>query len=312
MKADLDLRLLRVFSALVKAGSHTKAAAAMHVTQSAVSHGMKRLEAQLGCSLFYKKGKTAHLTPEGRMFYAQVLRILDSVDRAADSVSGRFSDSRGKLTVIFSASIAHLILASVLREFRESYPKISLVVRLEDSIHALKAVEEGDCDLAVAVEDRLPRTLKAHPLFQDQIEFVFSPIHSWASRRRFSAREMSREHFLLYQRNSATFRRTEDFFLRSGVRLSSYVEIPSFEIMKQLARLGIGIALMAPWVAARELEEGSLVRRPLPKFPVRRRWSAIHHARRELRQPERTFIGLCRMACESISAQAGSEENWSG
>lgn len=272
----------------------------MNVTQSAISHGMKRLEDQLGCALFYKKGKTAHLTPEGRMFHAQVLRILDSVDRAAESVSGRFADSRGKLTVIFSASMAHLILAPVLREFRESYPKISLIVRLEDSVNALKSVEEGDCDLALAIEDRLPQTLKAHPLFEDQVEFVFSPQHPWADKSRLSGSEMSRQHFLLYQRNSVTFRRTEDFFLRSGVRLSSYVEIPSFEIMKQLARLGLGVALMAPWVAAKEIQEGSLISRPLPRFPVRRRWAVIHHASRELRQPEQTFVGLCQMACESI------------
>jgi len=301
MAADLDLRLLKAFSALAESGSHTRAAMMMNVTQSAISHAMKRLEGQLGCALFYRKGKTVHLTPEGRIFHAQVGRILESVDRAAESVSGRFADSRGRLTVIFSASMAHLILAPVLREFRESYPDISLVVRLEDSIHAVQSLEEGDCDLAVAIEDSLPHTLKAHALFGDRLEFVFSPRHSWAGKSRLSAAEMSRQHFLLYQRNSVTFRRTEDFFLRSGVRLSSYVEIPSFEVMKQLARLGLGVALMAPWVAARELRRGSLVSRPLPRFPVRRRWAVIHHAGRTLRQPEQTFVGLCQMACETVS-----------
>lgn len=303
MTPDLDLRLLRAFAALAKTGSHTRAAESLSLTQSAVSHGIRRLESQLGCSLFYKKGKTAHLTPEGRVFQSHVLRILDDVDRAAESVSTRFSDSRGKLTVIFSASMAHLILAPVLREFRESYPGISLVVRLEDSIAAIKAVEEGDCDLALALDDQTPPSLKAHPLFEDQLHFIFSPMHPWASRQRFSAAEISREHFLLYQRNSITFRRTEDFFLRSGVRLSSHVEIHSFEIMKQLARLGLGIAVMAPWVASAELAEGSLLSRPLPKYPIRRRWAAIHHASRTLRQPELTFIGLCRMAAATLQAR---------
>jgi DNA-binding transcriptional LysR family regulator len=301
MAPDLDLRLLKVFTTVVKTGSHTRAASVLNVTQSAVSHGMKRLEGQLGCALLAKKGKTVHLTPEGRIFYGQVLRILENVDRAAESVAGRFSDSRGKLTVVLSTAMAQLLLAPVLREFRESYPNISIIVRLEDAIRATRAVEEGDCDLAVVIEEQLPPTVKAHPLFQDQIELIFSPMHPWASRQRLSAAEMSREHFLLYQRESVTFRRVEDFFLRSGVRLSSYVEIPSFEIMKQLARLGLGIALMAPWVAAREIGEGSLVVRPLPRFPVRRKWVAIHHAARQLRQPELTFIGLCKMACENTA-----------
>ena len=84
-----------------------------------------------------------------------------------------------------------------------------------------------------------------------------------------------------------------------GVTLSSHVEISSFIIMKQLAQLGLGIAIMAPWVAAWELKEGSLVARPLPKYLIRRRWSLIHQAGRELGQTERTFLGLCRMAAKS-------------
>lgn len=86
MPLDLDLRLLRVFATLARVGSFTKTAAILHVTQSAISHGMKRLEEQLGCALIYKKGKTTHLTPEGRHFLGQVLRILDSLDRATESV----------------------------------------------------------------------------------------------------------------------------------------------------------------------------------------------------------------------------------
>jgi LysR family glycine cleavage system transcriptional activator len=58
----------------------------LSVTQSAISHGMRRLEDQLGCTLIYKKGKTTHLTPEGHFL---TLRILDSLDRAAESVSSQ-------------------------------------------------------------------------------------------------------------------------------------------------------------------------------------------------------------------------------
>jgi DNA-binding transcriptional LysR family regulator len=119
----------------------------LNVTQSAISHGMPRLEDQLGCRLIYKKGKTTHLTPEGRHFLGQILRILGSPDRAAESISSQ-NESRAKLSVIFSTSMAQVILAPVLREFRESYPTVSLVVSLEDSPKAVQEVEEGRADLA--------------------------------------------------------------------------------------------------------------------------------------------------------------------
>ncbi len=293
-----------MFETLARAGSFTRAARLLNVTQSAVSHGMKRLEAEVKCSLLSRKGKSLQLTPEGRIFHTQTLRVLEALDRAAESVGGRYSESKGTLHVVFTASMAHLILAPVLREFRESYPKISVVVRLEDTPQAVRAVEEGRCDLAIAIRDDLPQSLRAEPLFQDRLAFVVSPLHPWAGRTRIGAAEMSREHFLFYQRRSLTFRYAEEFFLKSGLRLSSYVEIPSFEIMKQLARLGLGVALMAPWVAAREIEDGALATIPLPKFPVRRQWAVLYQAARELRQPETTFIGLCKMVCRPLRNEA--------
>lgn len=303
---DLDLRLLRVFATLAQVGSFTRTAGMLNVTQSAISHGMRRLEDQLGCTLVYKRGKTTHVTPEGRHFLGQVLRILDGLDRAAESVSSR-NESRAKLTVIFSTAMAQVILAPVLREFRESYPTVSIVVGLEDSPTAVRKVEEGRADLALVVEDKLPAGLKAHPLFRDRLSLIFSPLHPWAEKAALTAADLKKEQFLLYHRNSVTFRRAEDFFLRSGIGLSSYVEIPSFEIMKQLAKLGLGVALMAPWVADKELAEGSLVMRPTPRSKVVRQWVVIHQGSRDLRKPEQTFIGLCRMAAAHLGGRLNEE-----
>jgi DNA-binding transcriptional LysR family regulator len=303
MSPELDIRLLRVFATLAQVGSFTKTAGMLNVTQSAISHGMRRLEDHLGCTLVYKKGKATHLTPEGRHFLGQILRILDSLDRAAESVSSR-AELRSKLTVIFSTSMAQAILAPILREFRESYPGVSLVVRLEDSPKALQEVEEGRADLALIVEDKLPSGLKAHPLFRDRLYLIFSALHPWAEKNAITAADLRKEQFLLYQRNSVTFRRAEDFFLRHGVGLTSYIEIPSFEIMKQLAKLGLGVALMAPWVAEKELGEGSLVLRPTPRAKLIRQWVVIHQGRRELRKAEHTFIGLCRMATAHLGSRA--------
>ncbi|HEY5792413.1 MAG TPA: LysR family transcriptional regulator, partial [Chthoniobacterales bacterium] len=198
MALDLDIRLLRMFVTLARVGSHTRTGAVLNLTQSAISHGMKRLEEQLGCALIYKKGKSAHLTPEGRHFLGQVLRILDSLDRAAESVSGR-GESRTKLSVVFSAAMAHAILAPVLREFRESYPNLSLNVRLEDSPAAIREVEEGKADLAVVVDSNLPAGIKPHPLFKDQLQLLISPLHPWNKKDKLTVRDLRDEHFLLYQ-----------------------------------------------------------------------------------------------------------------
>jgi LysR family transcriptional regulator, low CO2-responsive transcriptional regulator len=78
------------------------------------------------------------------------------------------------------------------------------------------------------------------------------------------------------------------------------VEIPSFEVIKEMAKLGLGVAFMAPWAAGKELAEGSLLSRPTPRFAIRREWVVAHQRERGLRQPEQTFVGLCRMVCETV------------
>ena len=90
---DIDWMPLRTFAILARIGGFTRSATLMDVTQSAVSHGIKRLESHLGCSLFYKKGKSIHLTPEGRFFLGHVQR-LDLHDRTAESVGKRFQPGR--------------------------------------------------------------------------------------------------------------------------------------------------------------------------------------------------------------------------
>ena len=75
--------------------------------------------------------------------------------------------------------------------------------------------------------------------------------------------------------------------------------------MKQLARLGLGVALMAPWVAEKELAEGSLVMRPTQRWKVTRQWVVIHQGNRGIRKPEQTFIGLCQMAAAHLGRRSG-------
>ncbi len=82
--------------------------------------------------------------------------------------------------------------------------------------------------------------------------------------------------------------------------------------MKQLAKLGLGVALMAPWVAEKELAEGSLIMRSTPRSKIVRQWAVIHQGNRDLRKPEQTFIGLCRMAATHLGRRFGEDSTVKG
>jgi DNA-binding transcriptional LysR family regulator len=81
--------------------------------------------------------------------------------------------------------------------------------------------------------------------------------------------------------------------MKQGVRLGNFIELGSSEATKELAKLGIGVAIAAKWIARNEIEAGQLVVVPMPKGRLKRRWVVSTLKARLLNLPERTFVGLC-------------------
>jgi DNA-binding transcriptional LysR family regulator len=92
----------------------------------------------------------------------------------------------------------------------------------------------------------------------------------------------------------------EDYFRKDQVVLHSQLDLGNMEAIKELVKLGLGISILAPWTARKELGEKSLVALPLGKRKLRRRWGVLHWHRRRLSLAEETFIGLCESVCEKI------------
>lgn len=81
--------------------------------------------------------------------------------------------------------------------------------------------------------------------------------------------------------------------MKQGVRLNNFIELGSSEATKELAKLGIGVAIAARWIARSEIGSGQLVAQPMPRGKLKRRWVVSTLKGRPVNLPERTFIGLC-------------------
>ena len=127
-----------------------------------------------------------------------------------------------------------------------------------------------------------------------------SPLHAWAQRPP-KLKEIAAETFIVSSRGSLSFQLIQEFFLRQGVRLQHFIELGSSEAIKELAKLGLGAAISARWIARAEVEAGQLVPVPLPKARLRRRWVTSSLKGRPLNLAERTFVGLC----EEVGSRLG-------
>lgn len=146
---DFDPALLRAFVAVKEAGGFTRAAQRLHLTQSAISHQIRRLEEQVGRQLLYRTTRALTLTEDGEDFLRYAERILDTLD----SMSQRFRPSPISGMVRFGVLENFLgdRLPILLRQYGRSFPSVRLDVSVGMNLELMPMIKAGELDLAVVM-----------------------------------------------------------------------------------------------------------------------------------------------------------------
>lgn len=145
---NLDLDLLRTLVTIEKTNTFSGAADALFKTQSAITQQMQRLEAQLGYTLFVKKGRRRILTPQGRQLADYGRRLLAINDEALRTVGQK--QMEGEIRVGAPLDVADTILPPVLTHIARHAPKVRLEIRVDRSPFLMEALESGDIDLSIS------------------------------------------------------------------------------------------------------------------------------------------------------------------
>lgn len=293
---------LKVFLAVADSLSFTQAAERLFLTQSAVSHQIAKLEREVGCLLFERRGRSVVLTPPGRTLAAEARRVFIQLDAALEATRHTADDGRGQIRVGASSTTCQYILPEALREFRECFPGYSLSIVPGDSPASVDHLLADTIDLALLIRPEANRKLELHPLFTDELQLLTSPLHPWARSGRVDRKALAGQRMILYSRGSATFRLVERHFARMQVPLQGWIELGDMGAIKELVKIGLGVSVLAPWVARHEIEVGSLIALPLPGAKLSRRWCVAHAAGRSLSLAEETFIALCQAVAAKIAA----------
>lgn len=304
----LDTRQLRAFLELARHQSFTSAARSLHLTQSAVSHSIKALESALDVALFERQGKTVRLTPAGESLLPHAIDILSRMQRAVDVVEALRHPGHGRLSVGATTTISHAVLPSVLREFRESFPHFEMTISTDDTRQLLELLGQGEIDVAIGMALSGTSSYRFQPLFTDQIALAMAPIHPLAQCEDITPADLVNEDFIFYSRESETFQLLARGFGEMKGRMRGHLQVGSMAAIKEMARIGIGIGLLAPWIAREELAAGTLVTRPLPWKRADREWGFYTSPHRVHTMAEHVFFGICRDVVRGLSlcSDAGS------
>lgn len=195
---DLDLNLLRVFVVVASAGSVTRAAAQLYLTQPAISAAMRRLATAVGAPLFSRSGRGLVLTPRGERLFAEVLPHLSAmVDAALSPPEFDAKSSTRTLRLGLSDAMEVWLLPRLLHTLEQLAPQMRLVSLPVQFRTVSQAFTDRTIDLAVAVADELPRSVRRQTLFQASFVCLFDPRRARLARRLTEREYFAHEHIVV-------------------------------------------------------------------------------------------------------------------
>jgi LysR family nitrogen assimilation transcriptional regulator len=170
----LDIKHLRYFVGVVDAGSLTRAAAALHVAQPALSSRIARIEDAFGVKLLVRSAQGVHPTEEGKIFYVAATRLLRDLENVAATVRSLGRNPAGRVTVGCIQSAANLIAVPLIRAVLEQLPQVELSVVSGQSVEIYRRLMSGELDLAVIMRTSNVHGISSRKLLTEDLLLAVS------------------------------------------------------------------------------------------------------------------------------------------
>ena len=258
----MELRHLQSFLAAARAGSFTRAAQSLGLTQAAISQHVAALEKDLGVRLFDRVKRTVALSDAGRRLEEYASQILALVEAAKHELGGGATRLSGTLRIATSTVPAEIVLPELLAAFQLRHPHVREAVTVTDTKTATRAVESGEADLGLVGEPPNSDRLQAIPIADDELVLVVAAQHPLAKRRRVRPDELRSLPLILREPGSGSRNCVLRALAAAGVtlrHLTVAMEMNSNDSIRAAVTRGMGAAFLSRAVVKRDLAEGLLV-----------------------------------------------------
>ncbi len=254
----MDLRQLRYFLAVARAGSFSRAAEEEGVSQPALSEQVRNLEQALGVALFERLARGVRLTPAGERLLEHARIVLREVAAARRSIECLRTRIAGRLAVGAIPTVLPYLLAPRIEQFRRRYPEVELRLVEDVTARLVEGLRTGDLDLAiVSLPLREPELICAEVL-REPLLAALPPDHPLAREQELDPRALRGERWLLL-RDGHCFRNEVLALCRRAVRgPDSLFETDQFASIIALVAAGFGVSIL-PAMAAGEARGCCLV-----------------------------------------------------
>ena len=272
-RPKLAIRDLEIILALASAGSTVRGAALLHLTQSAVSRGLRLAEEKVGHALFERTARGLIPTAVGQRLLTGAPPVMDLLLALERSVTAQ-AEEPVRLRLACECYTAYRWLPSTLSYLRQSLGNLELTLAPEHTGAPVPALLAGELDVALLTTSTAPTPLMQQPLFADEIVFVLGAAHPLARTGSLTRADLINNVLInsSYTPKAEKARFLRSVFGRARPPRLTHLDFPLTEAMLDAARAGLGIAVLSEWIAAPYIAAGDLVLRRLRGKRLRRPW----------------------------------------
>jgi DNA-binding transcriptional LysR family regulator len=285
---NVTLRQLRVFEAVGRLKSYTRAAEELHLSQPGVSMQIKQLEGNIGVALFEQLGKKIFLTEAGHELYQAsriVDRQLDETEQILEDIKGV---RRGRL-MIAVASTANYFAPRLLAAFSNRHKAVTVNLDVTNREGLISHLEANDSDMVIMGLPPAKLELEAEAFMENPLVVIAPPEHPLAGEQGISIQRLQEETFIMREPGSGTRIAMERFFAEQSARLTTAMEMSSNEAIKQAVQAGLGLGIVSLHTLELELEMKRLVVLDVESFPILRHWYMVQRKGKRLSPVAQSF-----------------------
>lgn len=239
------LQQLRGFYYAARAGSVSKAAERMFLSQPSVSLQIQALERELGAKLFERRGPRIDLTPDGHILLELAQPLVEGIDALEENFAAqRDHVDRGRVDLAAGGSTILYVLPHFVDAFVKAYPGIELKIHNVSGKEGLVLLRDGQIDFAVGPLLDTPDDITFYPIVSYEPVLIARPDHPLAKKDKVTLKDISRYPLILPPRHLSTWRMVEGVFAQHGLTYEVKLEVGGWEVIKTYVELGLGISIV--------------------------------------------------------------------
>lgn len=280
---------IKLFEAVARNLSYTKAAEELNLSQPAVSIQIKRLEENNEIKLIEVVGKKLFLTPAGNEMYITCQKILEELNELNSHLKTQQDKVKGILNMAV-VTPAKYFMPYILKAFLNRYPDVQPRITVINRRRIIDELKTNKYDLSIM--GRVPEELKmeAYPFFQSELVVAAPPKHPLSKEKKIPIKALANERFLMREKGSGIRMSVEDKLAENGIELDPYMELGSTESIKQAVMAGLGISVIPKQAIRIETKYRHMDILDVDGFPLTRDWYIAKIQDKNLLPPANAFV----------------------